>query len=163
MKIRHFFYPGNILGLLFSPSRGLFIFSPVLAFALYGVFLRFRRQGFSGPDIFLAVIILVYLFSFTFGGRWMWYGGHAFGPRYSADLVPYFIFFLIPVLVKASTLGRHKKTVFIILFFCATLAGFAVHYRGAIREATWTWNIKPVNIDDDHRRLWDWGDPQFLR
>ena len=39
----------------------------------------------------------------------------------------------------------------------------AIQARGSIEQSTIDWNWTPHSIDVDHARLWDFGDPQFLR
>lgn len=31
----------------------------------------------------------------------------------------------------------------------------------AVSTSVWWWNVRPTNIDEDVKRLWDWRHPQF--
>lgn len=80
-------------GTLISPSRGLFIFSPILAFSLYGIIRKGIRRELETLDLFLlAILILHWIIMSSAEG---WWGGHCFGPRYFSDMIPYFMYFLM--------------------------------------------------------------------
>jgi hypothetical protein len=77
-------------GLLVSPGRGLFVYSPVLLFAVYGA-VRGRRVPLyraCSAAIVLQVIVSANL-------SW-WFGGESFGPRKLADALPLFAVLLVP-------------------------------------------------------------------
>ena len=150
---------------LISPSRGLLLYTPVLLLAGVGVILKMRNGRFGALDLAISGIIIAHWLAISSFVHW--WGGASFGPRLFTDIMPYFMYFLIPVLESAQmprTAGR---------WALATAAGglilisFLIHYRGATQEATWFWNmafLKVVpSVDDDPTRLWDWRDPQFLR
>jgi hypothetical protein len=85
----------GLLGNLISPARGLFIFSPVLLLSLVGIRLKLRGHALTRLDVFLALIILIHWLLISAIRDWK--GGFSFGPRYMADLLPYFAFFPDPV------------------------------------------------------------------
>jgi hypothetical protein len=157
-----------LAGNLISPSRGLLVFVPVIIFLFYLLIryakdLKFRRLAILSLAIIVAHLIVVSGFS-------PWYGGHCFGPRYTASLVPWFA--LIGILaIKARVSWREKhepagysrrwKTE---IAFGATLLLISVfiNARGAMNGATALWNVIPVNVDEHPERVWDWKHPQFL-
>jgi len=78
----------NYAGLLLSPNKGLFIFSPVLILAIFGYFRlgapednRITRifQWF-GPVLILETIVYCFFSD--------WGGGYSYGPRYMTGLLP---------------------------------------------------------------------------
>jgi hypothetical protein len=79
-------------GLLVSPSRGLFVFSPILLFAVAGaaIALRDRRRWPIAPYLAAGTGLLVLLYSFWFS----WWGGHTFGYRYLIEALPGLMVFL---------------------------------------------------------------------
>ncbi len=83
-------------GLLFSPSRGLLVFSPWVAFAFAGVVAAWRRRGALTPLLALTVAILcLMLIAF----KWFdWWGGWCFGYRPIVDTMPLLAVMLIPVI-----------------------------------------------------------------
>ena len=155
----HFFKA--LAGNLISPARGLFIFSPIFLSSIYGVTLKLKNRQFDRLDFFLLSILLLH---------WMiissfphWWAGWSFGPRYFSDMIPYLIYFLIPVAAEISSARGVRKVIFVLVFFCFIAISFFIHYRGANSWVTYVWNIEPVNVDNHSERLWDWHDVQFLR
>jgi hypothetical protein len=74
------------LGLLFSPFRGLFFFSPVLVLTLVGTWLALRdRQQRAATLVALAGFGAIFLFTASSA---MWWGGFAVGPRYVVPGLP---------------------------------------------------------------------------
>jgi hypothetical protein len=102
-----FSYPlfAGLQGLLLSPVRSVFLYSPPLIGALV-MWRRFIREH-GKTALFLLSIPLLYLFVHSkFLG---WHGGYAWGPRY---LVPVTGFFLLPfiyVLKDFSKLNAAHK------------------------------------------------------
>jgi hypothetical protein len=157
-----------LLGNLISPSRGLFVFVPSLAFVGY-LLMRYRSDV---PLWRLAVlsIVVVVIHLIVVSAHSPWYGGHCFGPRYSTGLVPWF--YLLAVLavtawrkrmmkqgVNASGFHNHlEKLVGCILL----VVSLTINALGATSHATWLWNSRPIDVDKQPDRVWDWKHPQFL-
>jgi hypothetical protein len=142
-------------GLLFSPSRGLLIFSPIVAVAIAGLGAT-RREGWRGDLRWCwtaaAAQFLLYA-SYT-----VWWGGHTYGPRYCLDLLP----MLLPPAAAGMTLvaGSYAaaRAASIALAWSVLLAG-----TGAYCYPNDEWNTDPVSADTHHERFWQWSDPQFVR
>jgi hypothetical protein len=148
----------GLAGTLISPARGVFIFTPVLLFSLYGIYLRLKRQlSVRNLDLYLAGILLAHwvvisLFE-DWGGAW------SIGPRYFVDVLPLFVYFLIPV-VKAGLFAVPGWR----LAFVALLAfSVLVQLHCSTSVYPFMWNGKPVALVDAPGRKWDWADLQFLR
>jgi hypothetical protein len=150
-----------LAGNLVSPARGLLVYSPVLLFAVYG-FVRLRRSppaGFARADgLEIAAATAV-------AAQWLvvslfphWWAGWAYGPRFLADVLPLIVWFL-----PAALTGLRARPVALTVFAVLAAGSVFVHARGATADATFIWNTEPVNVDDAPGRLWDWGDPPFLR
>lgn len=142
-------------GNLVSPSRGLFIFTPVFLFAIV-VMLR-RKLATPLAPYMIAIVVVHWVCVSAYVDNW--WAGHSYGPRFFTDLTPIFVLFLIPWLDRWGNLSRAVRTVFVML----ALIGFAIHLRGGWSLAVIQWNIDPKNIDLHPERNWDWGDPPFLR
>jgi hypothetical protein len=154
--------PQAVVGLLISPSRGLFVFSPVLLFSLYGMALSLRPERYKTLDGFILLIPIGHLAATALSNP-MWWGGHSFGPRMMVDIIPFLAYFLIPVLDQSSN-WKGSKAVFMWTLMGLSLAfSIFVHFTGAASPLAWSWNIYPTNIDQDSARLWDWNDSQALR
>jgi hypothetical protein len=147
-----------LAGNLISPSRGLLIYSPVLLLSIAGVALKARAPGLNKLD--LALLLAIGLHWAAVSSHILWWGGWAYGPRFFADMLPYFAFFLIPVVDRAtqSTTGPLPA-----LFGLLLAVSMFMHYQGATAPATFDWNSVPSNVDYQPARVWEWRDPQFLR
>lgn len=151
----------GLAGTLLSPSRGLFIFTPVLLFSIYGIILKIRRKHLDILDYsILTIIILHWILS---SSHPHWWGGHSYGPRYFIDVLPYFLYFLVPVFTEISKLSGAKRTGFVVVLCCTLVISFLIHFRGATNWDVHYWNSEPINVDEDPSRVWDWRDIQFLR
>ena len=74
----------GLAGLLLSPGKSIFLYSPPTAAALIGVYHLFRRERMLATAIAitcLAYLALISSVSF-YGGDWCW------GPRYFASILP---------------------------------------------------------------------------
>ncbi len=152
---------------LISPSRGLLVFVPVLIFVIY-LLIRYANELASLRLVVLCLsIILIHLIVVSCFPQW--WGGHSFGPRFTAGLVPWLV--LLGILAAKARLTRYEKTVKSssagrklelaagsVLLMCSLI----INTLGATAHRTWLWNIRPVNIDEHPERVWDWKNPQFL-
>lgn len=146
---------------LISPSRGLFVFTPVFVFSVAGM-IRALRSGWKHPlsGYLTALLILHWVSISLFVG--FWWGGYSYGPRLFTDMVPILMLFLIPVMLewqKAAWDWRPSRILFVLL---VTISLF-IHARGGLSLAPHKWNEYPVSVDRQPQRIWDWKDPQFLR
>lgn len=151
----------GLLGNLVSPSRGLFVFSPVLLFALSGFVLALRDReqrplNFAYGAIIVGNTIII-------GAASRWWGGHAFGPRFMTDIIPFLVYFTAFNFRMPETFRPRTQIAVSAVIAMLALVSLTIHAQGALRSATWQWNIAPKNIDDDPSRAWDWRDPQFAR
>jgi hypothetical protein len=85
----------GLAGLLVSPSRGLLIFSPVMAFAFYGLVRSYRVPDYA----VLRPLGIGALAMMLLQAKWFdWWGGWAYGYRPWLDAVPLLALCLIPAL-----------------------------------------------------------------
>lgn len=87
----------GLWGLLVSPYRGLFWYTPLLLLALVAFVPFLRRHPVEGLLIFGLSFVLISLYS----RWWMWWGGFAWGPRFLVPLTP---FWLLPLAVPLATI-----------------------------------------------------------
>jgi hypothetical protein len=143
---------------LFSPSRGLLVYTPIVLFSAAGMVLAWRRRWCWPLAPFLAVLVLGHMLLIA-----SYWSGHSYGPRYWADITPFFVFFLIPVVRYSRDAAGRLRTAAVLLFFLLAGWGVLVHTRGATSVAAQQWSMFPVNVDQARDRVFDWSDPQFLR
>jgi hypothetical protein len=149
-----------MIGNLISPNRGAVVFSPVLLLSVYGAW-RSLRHGGMLLDWFLAAIVLLHWLAISSFPHW--WGGHSFGNRLLADMLPYFMYFLIPVIALLPGPPGPHRVVRVSVAATLIVISFVINYRGANERAVFRWNRTPVDIDMRPSRVWDWGDLQFLR
>ncbi len=90
------------LGLLLSPAKGLFVFTPLALVALYGL-VRALRAGERGLAWTCALGVVLH---WLLIGRWSeWHGGACFGPRLMTDALPLLFAFLPEGLARAGRAG----------------------------------------------------------
>lgn len=140
-----------------SPSRGLFIFSPFLLFSFAGAWLAVRRKWATPLACYLAAAIALHWLMLS--DYVYWTAGHSYGPRLFSDVVPLFIFFLIPAFLWLK-LDDPRRPLSLVFYLCV-LASVFIQYRGATHWAPYEWNGRPSEVSVE--RVWDWHDPQFLR
>jgi hypothetical protein len=144
-----------------SPSRGLLVFTPVFLFAFFGLMRKLKSKKMERLDAFLLAIVALHWLSISSFAHW--WGGHSYGPRLFADMIPYFIYFLAPAVMSWAGLTGARKPVWGTVFLLLLAMSFFVHWRGATTQSVYEWNYSPVDVDTAPQRIWDWSDPQFLR
>ena len=148
------------VGTLWSPGRGLFVFSPILLLSVYGAWLTLGRRGDLLSHALAAIVVLHWIAVSSFP---IWWGGHSFGYRLLSDMVPYLTYFLIPVIARIGALPRARRAAWGTVFCCLVAVSFFINLRGATARAVYRWNADPVDVDVRPARVWDWRDPPFLR
>lgn len=150
-----------LAGNLISPGRGLFVFSPVLLFSICGIALRIKNRELDKLDCILIAILFLHWVTISSFAKW--WAGHSFGARFFSDTIPYFMYFLIPVVAIIPGLKGMTKGLLASIVVCSVVISFLIHYRGATDWDVHVWNEDPVGVDDNPARVWDWCDIQFLR
>jgi hypothetical protein len=145
-------------GTLFSPNRGLFLFSPWIAVALgvATVPAVARRLASQGPITWLLAALVPYFLILSKYA--VWWGGHCFGPRYWIDVMP---LFAIVFAFGLEWMLTHSRA--LVMLSALTIAfSIGVHAIGAFCYPS-SWNMSPANVDLHHERLWDWRDTELSR
>jgi len=155
-----------LAGNLISPSRGLFIYAPVLLFILY-LLMRYRlvQRRLVWLALFIAAAHLAVISGFP-----DWWAGHSFGARFLTDLVPWFV--LLGILGWSAGLAWRREArgtaslvawrVQLALGGALLLLSVFINTLGATSHATWSWLVRPLELHEHPERLWDWRQPQFL-
>ena len=142
-------------GLLVSPSRGLLIFSPIVAFAALGL-RHARREGRRSDLAWCAAAAAAQMTLYSFYG--VWWGGHTFGPRYALDALP----MLVPVAAAALPAILASRVLRWTAAACLAWS-IAAAAAGAFIYPAEVWNTDPADVDRAHDRLWEWRDSQLER
>src|SRR5262249_7030175 len=144
----------GLLGILISPNRGLFVYTPFALFSLWGGILLWKHRG----DLLLRYLSLGVIAQILIYGSYLgWSGGWCYGPRYLTDISPFLSFLLVPLLPfhRLSVLTRG-------LFVSAVLWSVAIQAIGAFYYS-YQWDATPFHVDLQLERMWDWRDTQILR
>lgn len=155
-------FTGSILDGLpyffFNVNRGLFVYSPVLIFGLFGIIVLLKNRKnketldksiyyVSLASIAIGVILISRLADLS--------GGPVFGPRLSTDLIPFFIILMVPAIEQIS-ITQFKSKSFIITCLCLlTIFSIFVQTLGAFYY-TGTDGIADQN-------LLDWRNSQIVK
>jgi hypothetical protein len=150
-------------GLLFSPSRGFFIFTPVAFFAIPGVARVFRRKADADERLlaWLSITCLILFLQYCFFVPW--WGAITYGTRFLVDTLPvvcYLISYFLARLFTADWQRQRLGLSIVTLLFCICLSfstftqvvgAFSDHHH---------WDTAPT---PHTTRFWDWQDSQIER
>jgi hypothetical protein len=140
-------------GLLASPGRGLFFYSPVLLFGAWGLASAWRR---GGDGLLRAIGVGVALTTLLTAKWFMWWGGGTYGPRLLADLSPGLVLGAAPVIGRVRS-NRSLRALFVATALWSVLA----HWIGAFYDDG-SWNGRPISIDHSPERLWSVTDNPLI-
>jgi hypothetical protein len=153
----------GLAGLLFSPTRGLFVFSPFLLFLVLawrhppGERREHRERSWRGERglslaIGAGVVLQVLLYAKT-----DWRAGLSWGPRFLTDLLPLLFWLLAPVAAALRGVGR-------VGFLAAVAAAVAIEAIGAFWYTGMTDTALFAGDRGPHRlqAAWDWRNAPFV-
>ncbi len=142
----------GIPGLLVSPTRGLFIFSPFLIFVPVGLMQRLRAPGTRGLAVSLTLAAAAQLILYS---QTDWRGGVSWGPRYLTDLLPILVWMLAPAALVLRPLARRLLVVAMAASVLVQLIG-AFWYTTASDELIYGRNAASM------RSAWNFYNVPFL-
>ena len=151
----------SMLGLLFSPARGLFVYQPWLLLPLLCPIPLFRRRmeatrtNAASPVGWSWLCLVVIVLQIILVSAWgCWWGGHCWGSRLLAEVVPLAaLLCLAPVaLLLRSFSGRT------LLAMLATVT-FFLHGPGIYNPPYWE---SRVDLDRHPEMLWSWSQAPFV-
>lgn len=144
----------NLLGLFFSPARGIIFYTPFYIFAFLSILFYKQINRFSYSIKTLYFLNYSYfIFGLFFYSFWeMWWGGHSWGDRLltditvSASLLTYFFYI-------------HIKSNFMkLIFFTFIIYSIIIQSIGVFCYINSGWDATPLNVDSHTERLWDFTD-----
>lgn len=147
-------WPGpGLAGLLFSPSRGILVFSPIVLI-VFAARARGGERSVLGWTLAAAGVQLLVYSSFS-----VWWGGFGYGPRYLLDLLPA----LIPAAATGAARVAAAAPIWRLTAAVALAWSLAVAATGAFCYPNDRWNTDPASVDRFHQRLWEVRDSQIPR
>jgi len=153
----------SFAGLLISPSRGLFIYSPILIFSIFGYIKSRKIENKNVKNLFhfFGIAILTQILIYSFFNVW-WAGG-SYGPRFLTGMLPGLFIFLGLYIEEIHINIKPKKNLFIIFIFSILLIwSIFVQIVGAFYYPNGDWNGSP-NVDLHPEKCWYWNDTQIMR
>jgi 4-amino-4-deoxy-L-arabinose transferase-like glycosyltransferase len=146
----------GLAGVLVSPSRGLFVYSPILLLALLGLGPALRREqwlfGYLAAGIAASLLILA---KYS-----VWFGGASFGPRLCTEFMPALALFLAPAWQRLEGHTSLKVAATLFLAISIGIQAIGAFYYPSPRELDWNSSLRGVPLSV---HLWDWKDTQLAR
>jgi Dolichyl-phosphate-mannose-protein mannosyltransferase len=137
----------GLAGILVSPSRGLFIYSPILLLAVVGMVMVWK----DSKQVLLKYLSLAPLLTILLTAKWInWWGGGSYGPRLLADVTPFLCLYLYPPFERAQSRPFLKYAITCLIALSIGLHTLRVFGGG-------DWNGHPL-VDWHPERLWSWAD-----
>jgi hypothetical protein len=157
-------FPEGFLGIWVSPSKGILVYSPVIIFGLFGVYIAIKNRiseyskNWSAYLMFLLICVTHTLVL----GKWKhWYGGYGYGYRMASDVIPYLVLTIVPFM-KSSYYMRYRK-----LFYTCVIFSIFVQVHGIIffdsiwhsaydtgyKDTKWLWSLKDSEVAFNLRRV----------
>lgn len=153
-------FPQGFLGLWFSPSKGVLVYSSVFIFSLVGFALSLKNGLKKHPEYFIFMSIVI-THTLILGAWKHWYGGYSFGYRMASDIIPFLALLLIPYL-KSSIFNKTKILFYVtvaisVLFEFMGLAFFDGIWHGTYDKGfwnqSWLWSIQNSEVVFNIKRL----------
>lgn len=149
-------YSERVLALLFSPARGLFLFTPLLLLSFAGFFSATLRRN----RIYLVMAGWFVLQLMMIASQPNWWGGWCFGPRLMTDALPPLI--IAGVLVLREQLEKNHARAWLVALPLAAFGIFEHAVEGLYNHETVDWNDFP-NIDKTPGYyIWNWKQSQLF-
>ena len=160
----------SVAAQLISPSRGLFVFSPIVLVAIAGFAVAMRRRTLTPLEVLSAVaipcvVVAIALFP-------VWWAGTSFGPRFMTETLPFFFVLAIPFVDwlrgwrAEAPAGR--PVLYRVALACSVVAltwSVLVNAQGGVLRSSTCWNLRSpsvASVDSDPSRVWSLHDPQFV-
>ncbi len=147
----------GLYGILLSPSRGIFIYSPMLVLVLY-LTARYWRSIADGA---LAIVSLsmIAAIAVVVAAHPEWWGGNSYGPRLLSDAMPWFVLLAILAIAAIPQTLRNVRTPAIAVGTLLLVVSVVINAYGAFSFETLEWNLKQRPLP---AAMLDWSRPQFL-
>lgn len=154
-------FPEGFLGIWFSPSKGILIYSPLFIMLFPGLYVLVKNKAhvLRKDYMFFWLIVLVHTLVM---GKWKhWYGGYSYGYRMAADILPFLVLLLVPYM--CSTFFAKTKKLFYGLLGISVLVHAAgivffdsiwhAAYDKGFKDTSWLWSLKDSEFAFNVRRV----------
>lgn len=152
----------KIYEVLFGFRKGLFIYSPVLIFAVVGMIWVWKKHR----EFFWATIVFCIFNVYVIASWWCWWYGGSFGMRSLVDSFPILVLPLAAFLTWVAECSRRWRiSLMVVVTLFAAQSGFhiiqyfhgAIHYEAMSKKAYKDsfWRVKPSST---YWNKLDWPD-----
>lgn len=107
-KERFYFDNPHIIKTLLSFRKGWLIYTPIMAFALYGIW-NMRKQPINGFKLSILILLPIYLYLVS--SWWCWWYGGSFGQRSLIDIYPLLALSLAAFIFKIQDFSKINKQI----------------------------------------------------
>lgn len=129
----------KILRVLFDIQNGLFVYSPVMLIAVYGILRNLQSRSWNSR----LQLFILFIITWVFASWWTWWFGGAYGHR---CYVEYYSIFVLPLIWVVDSIYRSKDYV-VTALFCAVVI-LMLHYSIGLTDlyshpwegSGWTWD-----------------------
>jgi hypothetical protein len=122
----------NIINILFSYKKGLFLYTPILLLSISGIYFIFKNSTFE----FISIFSFLFLITYVFSCWWMWYYGGSFSSRVFVEYISLFMIMLAIALERIK--ARFIKTGFIIALLGLTMVCQVQTYQYRYYQIHWS-------------------------
>jgi len=166
----------HFIGLLISPSRGIFIYSPILIFGIIGFYMVYtsnerytsnasQKKNISGffnetiKNVFLIFIPVIIGTILIYSAFSPWFGGWCFGPRFLTGFLPVLAIFTGYGIDRTiwSVVSRRNKQLISLLVLILFIISIINQAIGA-----WAYPYTDWDKDVSDHKIWDWSDTQIV-
>lgn len=159
--------PTNITylaGLLISPSRGLFVYTPILIFSVFGYLKTSQIQNKNIRNFLMIFGFSVSISLLIYSCFNCWWAGWSYGPRFLTGMLPALVMFLGLYIrdIKFNIKTRKNLLIVCIISILLIWSVFA-QLVGAFYYPNGNWDGKPQSVDSHPDRIWDIKDTQIER
>lgn len=148
-------FPQAFIGYLISPTRGLLIYSPIFLLTIVGVLIKRHRRTFDHLDAAVLAILILHWIAISFFQDWA--AGLSYGARYFADVTPFGIFFMIPVISWLTE--QRRRVAWAITIVLLTVSLYSNYYGATHQETVYVYK-DPYSPPYP---LWNWQNVEYLK
>ena len=151
------------MGLLISPSRGLFVYTPIMLFSIFGYIRIFQMINSKIKNFLIVMGMSILALTAVYASFGVWWAGWSYGPRFLTGMLPALAMFL-GLYIKDITFGiKNRKNLLVVCIFSILLIwSVLAQIVGAFYYPNGMWDANP-NVDHHPEKCWYWNDTQIMR
>ena len=119
----------GLFGLLLSPGKGFFIYTPLACLGTLGFYTLYQRTCLDSRPLFYLMMALLVSYILFYSKLEFWAGDFAWGPRYLVVLTPYFI-------LSIGYLWEQKRNFIKPIFLTLACLGFLIQIPSIVTSTT---------------------------